>query len=217
MDYLELDVPPSTCLEPPPTPTPRRGRGYLDDPDVRLMLLVRGGDDGAFAQLQARYLPRVLGYFCRVLRDRSAAEDLSQDVFLRLYRSRASYQPRARFSTWVFHVTRNVARNAVRSRQRRVFTRLDSQAPKGGELAGILVAPAEPPSRRLEREELACAVRAAVEQLRGRQRAAIEMHQLQGRSYAEVAAELHMTPKATKSLLYRARNQLREALKPLVR
>src|SRR4051794_7020145 len=213
MDYLEMEMSPSTCLEPQPA---RRGRGYQDDPDVRLMLLARGGDAAAFAQLQARYTPRVLGYFCRVLRDRAAAEDLTQDVFLRLYRSRASYQPRARFSTWVFHVTRNVARNAVRSRQRRLFTRLDSQAPTSQQLAGILVAPAEAPSRRLEREELACAVRAAVERLRGRQRTAIELHQLQGRTYAEVAAELDMTPKATKSLLYRARNQLRETLKSLL-
>src|SRR4051812_18739974 len=103
MDYLEMDVPPSTCVE--PQPAPRRGRGYLDDPDVRLMLLARDGDSAAFAQLQARYVPGVLGYFGRVFRARAAAEDLPQDVFLRLYRSRGSYQPRARFSTWVFHVT----------------------------------------------------------------------------------------------------------------
>jgi RNA polymerase sigma-70 factor (ECF subfamily) len=190
----------------------------VNDPDVRLMLRVQAGDDGAFAELQARYAPRVFGYFCRLLRDRAAAEDLTQDVFLRLYRSRERYRPRARFSTWVFHVSQNVARNAMRTRRRRPCTRLDFEEPSNRQLLeGLLVDRDEVPSGRLEREELAGAVRAAVAKLAERQRAAVELHQFHDRTYAQVAAELDMTPKAAKSLLYRARNQLREVLQPLVK
>src|ERR1700676_409430 len=90
---------------------------WLSDPDVALMLRVRDGDDAAFAELVNAYGPRVLGYLWRQTGDRLDAEDLTQDVFLRLYRYRDRYQPRAGFSTWVFHVMQNVLRNALRSRR----------------------------------------------------------------------------------------------------
>ena len=212
MDLLETHVPTLTC--PPP---PRPARGYLADPDVQLMLGVRAGDTRAFSELQSRYAPRVFGYFCRLLRDRAEAEDLTQDVFLRLYRSRLRYQPRARFGTWVFHITQNVARNALRSRRRRPCVHLDPEEPASRQLMEDQLADrAGPPSVPLERAELAGVVRAAVAELAGRQRAAVELHQFHDHTYAEVAAELDMTPKAAKSLLYRARNQLREALQPFV-
>jgi RNA polymerase sigma-70 factor (ECF subfamily) len=201
----------------PPRPKARAARRWLDDPEVGLMLRVQAGDAEAFAELQRRYADRVCGYFCRLLKDRAEAEDLTQDVFLRLYRSRHRYQPRARFATWVFHITQNVARNALRSRRRHPCVRLDTQAPAGRSLLELLLPDrAEPPSGPLERDELAGLVRAAVAELGGRQRTAVELHQFHDRTYAQVAAELDMTPKAAKSLLYRARNHLRAALKPLV-
>src|SRR5690242_14820435 len=88
----------------PRRPSPRRKdpNRWTDDPEVRLMLRVRDGDEEAFAQLTARYSARVFGFFCRRLNDRQEAEDLTQEVLLRLFRSRHRYQPRARFSTWVF-------------------------------------------------------------------------------------------------------------------
>jgi RNA polymerase sigma-70 factor (ECF subfamily) len=181
------------------------------------MLQVKRGCTEAFACLQERFAPRVFGYFCRLLRDRVEAEDLTQEVFLRLYRSRDRYQPRARFATWVFHITQNVARNALRSRRRHPCVRLDPEGPAGrGLLEELLVDRGGTPSGPLERDELAGVVRAAVAELAGRQRTALELHQFHDRTYAEVAAELDMTPKAAKSLLYRARNQLREALQPFM-
>src|SRR5438128_1953189 len=84
----------------------------LDDPDVVLMLRVRKDEPGAFAELLELYWTRIFGRFFRWLNDRQEAEDLAQEVFLRLYRSRKRYQPRARFSTWLFHIAQNVARNA---------------------------------------------------------------------------------------------------------
>jgi RNA polymerase sigma-70 factor (ECF subfamily) len=173
------------------------------------MLRVRDGDAAAFTELERIYRTRVLGWFCRRLGDRSEAEDLTQEVFLRLYRARASYRPRARFATWVFHITQNVARNALRTLRRRPCLRLET----GTEMTEkVLRDRSDPPWRPLERAELAGVVRAAVAGLAGRQRAAVELHQFEDRTYTEVAAELDMTPKAAKSLLYRARNQLREIL-----
>jgi RNA polymerase sigma-70 factor, ECF subfamily len=195
----------------------RRLPAWHDDPDVALMLRVRDGDDGAFSELQRRYAGRVFGYFCRQLRDRSDAEDLTQDVFLRLYRSRHRYTPRARFTTWVFHITQNVARNALRSRRRRPCVCLNPTSAADRDLLDSLLCDrAEAPEGPIERAEVAERVRAAVARLAGRTRAAVELHQFDERTYAEVAAELRMTPKAAKSLLYRARNQLRESLTPFM-
>lgn len=189
---------------------------WKDDPDVQLMCKVQNGDVAAFARLQELYTPRVFGYFCKQLRDRAEAEDLTQEVFLRLYRSRLSYQPRARFATWIFHITQNVGRNALRSRRRRPCVHLDHEAPAGRSLfETILVDSDSAPSRPLERDELAHQVRTAVAALARRQRTALELHQFGDRTYAEVAEDLEMTPKAAKSLLYRARNQLRISLQPV--
>ena len=200
-----------------PSPPSGAWKGWSDDPDVQLMHRVKEGDDDAFALLQEQYTPRVFGYFCKQLRDRGEAEDLTQEVFLRLYRSRLRYQPRAKFATWIFHITHNVARNAIRSRRRRPCVHLDPEAPASrGLLEAVLVDCEGTPSRPLERSELACQVRAAVAGLASRQRAAVELHQFHDRTYAEVADELNMSPKAAKSLLYRARNQLRETLTALM-
>lgn len=209
MDYLETSDP-FTCPE-KPRQSPRSA--YLDDPDVQLMLRVQHGDEGAFTELRERYVPRIFGYFCRLLRDRASAEDLTQEVFLRLYRARQTYRPRARFSTWATHVTQNVARNAIRSRRRHnQVASASRETPSGQRFETLFVDHNGPPSRSLERAELARAVREAVAELAQRQRVAIQMHQFEGRTYAEVAAELDMTPAAIKSLLYRARVQLRQAL-----
>ena len=193
---------------------PRGAARWLADPEVRLMLRARDGDAEAFGELVCRYGPRVVGYFCKQLGDRAEAEDLAQDVFLRLYRSRDRYQPRASFATWLFHITQNVARNALRYRRRHPCVRLDPASRRDGVAPEALLSDrGEGPSEPLERAELAGVVRAAVARLVGRQRTALELHQFHDRTYAEVAAELDLTPKAAKSLLYRARLRLRDGLR----
>jgi RNA polymerase sigma-70 factor (ECF subfamily) len=204
-------MPLPTC----PQATPESSRRWLDDPDVRLMLRARDGDGDAFAELTGRYGPRVLGYFCKQVRDRAEAEDLTQEVFLRLYRARARYQPKARFATWVFRVMQNVARNARRSRLRRPWVCFDL-SDEGALPEALRADDGEAPWRSLERDEMAGVVRAAVAGLAGRSQAAVELQQFQGRSCAEIAAALGITAKAVKCLLFRARNQLRAALTPLV-
>jgi RNA polymerase sigma-70 factor, ECF subfamily len=187
---------------------------WREDPDVERMLRVQRDDAAAFAELVDRYRVRIFGHFLRRLGDRQEAEDLTQEVFLRLYRHRKRYQPRARFATWIFHITHNLACNAIRSRHNRRRIRLDP-AP-GSEESSV---PEElhrqrdsSPSRSLEQAELSGVVRAAVSGLAQRQRTAVELHQFHNRTYAEVAAELDMSAKAAKSLLYRARGQLRVVL-----
>jgi RNA polymerase sigma-70 factor (ECF subfamily) len=186
------------------------------DPEVELMLRVQRDEPGAFAELVEYYWPRVFGRFYRQLGDRQEAEDLAQNVFLRLYRVRKRYEPSARFATWLYHIARNVARNALRTKRRKPVVPLGVLAYGDGEDVGLSLADRyEPPSGPMERAELAGAVRAAVANLAGRQRTALEL-QFQDHSYSEIADALAMTPKAAKSLLYRARNQLRETLSRIV-
>jgi RNA polymerase sigma-70 factor (ECF subfamily) len=188
------------------------------DPDVELMLRVQADDSGAFAELVRRYWARVFAYFCRQLGDRQEAEDLTQEVFLRLYRHRKRYQPRAKFVTWLFHIVQNLVRNALRFRRRHPHLRPGAtDAPDAGRPVEYLLRDrGESPSQPLERRELAWLVRSAVAELADRQRTAMELHQFHDRTYAEIAAAMDMSPKAAKSLLYRARNQLRAALTPLL-
>src|SRR5207302_4168949 len=112
--------------------TARRIGAARHDPDAARMMRVRRGDAAAFAELVQRYWQPVVGRFCRQLGDRQEAEDLAQEVFLRLYRARGRYRPQAKFSTWLYHVARNVARNAMRARRRhpcRPLGRLSSGDP----------------------------------------------------------------------------------------
>jgi RNA polymerase sigma-70 factor (ECF subfamily) len=187
---------------------------WREDPDVVRMLRVQRDDAVAFAELVERYRVRIFGHFLRRLGDRQEAEDLTQEVFLRLYRHRKRYQPRARFATWIYHITHNLACNAIRSRQNRRQIRLDP-APGSDEIGAPATVRCQrdlSPSRSLEQAELSGVVRAAVSGLAQRQRTAVELHQFHNRTYAEVAAELDMSAKAAKSLLYRARGQLRLSL-----
>jgi RNA polymerase sigma-70 factor, ECF subfamily len=184
------------------------------DPDVELMLRVQEDQPGAFAELVDCYWARISCRFFQQFGDRQEAEDLAQDVFLRLFRNRKRYRPQAKFATWLFHIARNVARNAIRTRRRRplipiaIFDGADDSRPVRQSADGP-----EMPSRPLERAELSGLVRNAIAALRGRQRTAVEL-QCQDRSYSEIGAELDMTAKAAKSLLYRARNELRQSLSP---
>jgi RNA polymerase sigma-70 factor (ECF subfamily) len=182
------------------------------------MLRVRDDVPGAFAELVDQFWPRVYGRFYRMFGDRQEAEDLAQDVFLRVYRNRHRYQPRAQFATWLFHIARNVARNAVRRRYRRPVVSMGQLAFLDHDEsmeAQIADDPSDSPSRRLDRAETAQVIREAVSRLAYRSRTAIEL-QFQDRTYSEIADVLDMTPKAAKSLLYRTRLQLRDVLGPLV-
>ncbi len=190
------------------------------DPDVRLMLRVRDDDAGAFETLVRNYQSRVERLMRQIAPDASAAEDLTQDVFLRIFRSRKRYEPGAKFSTWLFTIAGNVARNAHRSASRRhEYAETDSPHLANGDASGLygvtqlaVERSALMPARRMEADEQIARVQAAVERLPERQRVAMVLSRFEHLSYQEIADSMGLTTKAVKSLLSRARVSLRDAL-----
>jgi RNA polymerase sigma-70 factor (ECF subfamily) len=195
------------------------GQLILRDPDIRLMLRVRDDDPTAFAELVELYHHRLLMVMHHLVGNAEEAEDLSQEVFLRVYRGRKKYHPRAKFSTWLFTIANNLALNALRSRQRKPIVPLDvrDSGPLGPRPAERLVQDREhPPSQRLQQQELAGIVRKALEQLNERQRMAVVLNKFEDMNYAEIAEVMGLTTKAVKSLLSRARDNLRVALRDYI-
>lgn len=190
----------------------------LLDPDVRLMLQVRDDDAAAFEELVARYQNRVIGILAHLTRRREQAEDLAQDVFLRVYRARKRYTPNAKFSTWLFTIANNVALNSKRSMARRREVNISQQTAGDEDRAVLdrmaLEASGLMPTRQLDKAERAEMVRLAIEALPERQRMALLLSKFENMSYVDIADSMEMTVQATKSLLSRARENLRSILEP---
>src|SRR5918996_3124921 len=165
-------------------------RYTLADPDVRLMLQVRDGDAQAFEELMLRYQNRLMSLLAHLVGDRELAEDLTQEVFLRVYRARRRYVPGAKFSTWLFTIAGNVASNALRSKARRREVHLaplaSESAPQSLE-AIALAASGLMPTRQLDKAELCAAVQQAIGSLNDRQRMAVLLAKFEHLSYADIA------------------------------
>ncbi|MGC4003127.1 MAG: sigma-70 family RNA polymerase sigma factor [Pirellulales bacterium] len=193
-------------------------RYTLHDPDVRLMLKVRDDDAAAFEELMLRYQDRLVTVLDHLVASRDTAEDLAQDVFLRVYRSRKTYVPGAKFSTWLFTIANNVASNSRRSRSRRKEVALESRADESSEMPRMenlaVAASGFIPTRRLDKDEMRAAVRTAIGTLNERQRMAVLLNKFENMSYEEIATTMELTPKAIKSLLSCARGNLRTVLEP---
>jgi len=192
-------------------------RQALRDPDVRLMLEVRADSAEAFEELMLRYQGRLVSVLEHLVGDRDQAEDLAQDVFLRVYRARKSYVAGAKFSTWLFTIANNVASNALRSRSRRREVGL--RTPEGSGVGSpwdrvIQASSGQMPVRRVDKAEMRDIVRLALEALNERQRMAVLLSKFEGMSYADIAEAMELSPQAVKSLLARARVNLREVLEP---
>jgi RNA polymerase sigma-70 factor (ECF subfamily) len=181
------------------------------------MLQVRDGDAHAFEELMLRYQNRVLSLLAHLVGQRDLAEDLTQEVFLRVYRARSRYVPGAKFSTWLFTIANNVASNALRTKARRREVHLaplaSESAPHSLETVA-LAASGLMPTRQLDKAELCGAVQQAIGTLNDRQRMAVLLAKFEHFSYADIAEVMDMSPQAIKSLLSRARCNLREALEP---
>ncbi|MBN1394110.1 MAG: sigma-70 family RNA polymerase sigma factor [Pirellulales bacterium] len=193
-------------------------RRYALDPDVRLMLEVCGGDAAAFEELVVRYQARLVTLFRHVVGNREQAEDLAQEVFLRVYRARESYRPGAKFSTWLFTIANHAAANALRDRSRRreVTLRSRDSGPLGARPLDrmLLASSGQMPARQLDKAEARQIVRMALDALGDRQRMAVLLSKFEGMSYAEIGEVMELSPQAVKSLLWRARENLREVLQP---
>ena len=196
-------------------------RDELQDPDVRLMLEVRDGSATAFDELMVRYQSRLVTVLDHLTGRRDLAEDLAQEVFLRVYRARHRYVPGAKFSTWLFTIANNVASNALRTLARRPEVQVaprDPSASGGHSLDHLaLAASGLLPTRQLDKAELQEVVEQALATLNPKQRMAVLLSKFEEMSYNDIAETMQMSPQAIKSLLARAHDNLREALEPYLK
>jgi len=180
------------------------------------MLDVKAGDEVSFGLLLAKYRSPLINFLYRMVRDAATAEDLAQEVFLRVYRARKQYSPSAKFTTWLFRIATNLALNSVRdNRYKRMELSLDAPAE-------VDEAPREVPAREkrideymLERDRSEV-IRRAIGALPEKQRAAVLLHKYEEMDYSEIAKILECSESALKSLLFRAYETLRVQLAPLV-
>jgi RNA polymerase sigma-70 factor (ECF subfamily) len=186
--------------------------------DVDVMLRVKTGDESAFSYLVQKYRRPMVGFMYRLCHNPSTAEELAQEVFLRVYRSRTTYEPSAKFTTWLYRIATNLAVNHARdTRHERPENtlRLDEPDQETGTTPDLADDSLSAEEQILKRERLA-AIRGKVNALPERQRVAVIMHKYQQMDYREIAGVLKLSESATKSLLFRAYETLREQLKEFV-
>src|SRR6266436_5497001 len=183
--------------------------------DVQLMLDVKAGDEQSFTLLLHRYRRPLVNFLYRMVRNREQAEDLAQEVFIRVYRAREDYVPSAKFTTWLFRIATNLALNSVRdNRYQRMEISLDAPVTvdaEDGEEKALDVA-----EQHLVEEARRKMIRHAIDKLPEKQRAAVLLHKYQELDYGEISKILQCSESALKSLLFRAYETLRVELAPLV-
>lgn len=184
--------------------------------DVQLMLDVKAGDEESFEQLLRKYRTPLVHFLSRMVREHGAAEDLAQEVFLRVYRARKEYSPSAKFTTWLFRIATNLALNAIRDgRHRQMQVSIDTPRDEDEPVIEIAAREARADERLME-EERNRMIRAAILALPEKQRAAVILHKYQEMEYAEIGKILGCSESALKSLLFRAYETLRVQLATLV-
>lgn len=189
------------------------------DPDAALMLRVQRGDRRAFEALMARHAQAVANYLYRSLGDAAEAEDLTQTVFLQVYKSAARYRVSAPFATWLFTIARNLCLNELRRRARHPAASLDATPPEHGDAPARAVPDPRPdgPVQTLLLTELEAKIQEALHDLPETQRTAILLYREQDLSYEDIAAVLGCSLTAVKSLIHRGRETLKRRLKPYLR
>jgi RNA polymerase sigma-70 factor, ECF subfamily len=185
--------------------------------DVQLMLDVKAGGEESFGLLLHRYRTPLVNFLRRMVRDTATAEDLAQEVFLRVYRARKQYTPSAKFTTWLFRIATNLALNSIRdNRHQQLETSIDTPVDEEEQ------APRELPSREMRIDEHMIDrdrcdfIRRAISSLPEKQRVAVLLHKYEEMDYGEIAKILECSESALKSLLFRAYETLRVQLAPLI-
>jgi RNA polymerase sigma-70 factor (ECF subfamily) len=187
------------------------GHSDEDAEDVRLMSRVSAGDMAAFEALVERHQTLVAGTVGRMLGHNSDVEDVAQQVFVRVWKSAGRYVPRAKFTTWLLKITRNLVFNELRRRKRHPMTSLQNE-PDGDEMQ-LKDERATGPDAALLETELQGAIESAIAALPETQRMAVVLRRYEELSYEEIAEVLDQSVPAVKSLLFRARTELRERLR----
>src|ERR1700741_1660577 len=186
--------------------------------DAEVMLRVKAGDESAFEYLVQKYRRSMVGFMYRMSHNAAAAEDLAQEVFLRVYRSRSGYEASAKFTTWLYRIATNLAVNYTRdTRHERPEAQVSPDEPDE-ETVPTMDVPDRTPTveQAIVRRERLAAIRAKVQALPERQKMAVIMHKYQQMDYKQIAEVLKLSESATKSLLFRAYETLREQLKEFV-
>jgi RNA polymerase sigma-70 factor (ECF subfamily) len=179
--------------------------------DAELMLRVREGDSQSFALLLAKHRAPVIHFLYRMIQNQAVAEELAQEVFLRVYRSRASYEPTAKFTTWLFRIASHVALNHIRDgKYERNQESLDQDSDEG--MSRQVASTGPTVEQQMLREAKFEEIRRTIQLLPAKQRAAVLMHKYEEMEYAQIAAALECSESAVKSLLFRAYETLRAKL-----
>ena len=186
--------------------------------DAAIMLRVAEGDEASFTYLAEKYHRPIIHFLFRMVGNQAVAEELAQEVFLRVYRARESYRAEARFTTWLYRIATNLAVNYARDtrHERSAQTVYLDQADEESGTTPDLADDEPSAEERLLREERMAAIRRHVMELPERQRMAVAMHKYQGMDYRQIGEVLKLSESATKSLLFRAYQTLREELKDFV-
>src|SRR5580704_606299 len=189
--------------------------------DVQLMLDVKAGDEASFELLLQRYRSPLVNFLYRMVRNREEAEDLAQEVFLRVYRAREDYVPSAKFTTWLFRIATNLALNSVRdNRYQKLEVSMDAPVTVDSEDGDER--PMDVPEKHPNIEQYLVEdarkkmIRHAIDKLPEKQRAAVLLHKYEELDYADISKILSCSESALKSLLFRAYESLRVELAPLV-
>ena len=182
----------------------------LNQEDISLMAAIAGGDKKAFTLLIQKHQKGVLGTISKMLNDKDEAQDLAQQVFLRLWKAAPSYEPQAKFTTWLYTITRNIVFNETRRLKRAsLYSYEQAQEEYGWDIADE---DNPSPDEELQQKELQKAVDAAIEALPEKARLAVILRRYENMPYEEIAVVLELSVSAVKSLLFRARAQLKESL-----
>ena len=211
-----VSVPTTPAVSAPLSPAETPVLEMLSDAEV--MLRVAAGDDTAFDYLVEKFRRPMVSFMYRMTRNQAVAEELAQEVFLRVYRSRQSYAASAKFTTWLYRIATNLAVNHARDTKHERpenTVNIDEPDTETGLTVDVADRSLNAEQVILRRERLA-AIRKHVEALPERQRAAVIMHKYQNMDYKQIAAVLKLSESATKSLLFRAYETLRETLKEFI-
>ncbi len=187
----------------------------MDPPDSELMARLAAGDDLALNTLMDRWSARVMAFLFRMTGRRDAAADLAQETFVKLYQARARYRPQGNFSTWLFAIATNLARNHARWKARHPTVSIDATDANGEETFPEPVDPEQTPEQAALARETAAAVNAAIHSLPLDLREALSLFIYEDLSYVEIAELSRCTPKAVETRIYRARQILKDRLKHL--
>lgn len=184
------------------------------DLDTQLMIRVQRNDASSFGELLNRNRNLVVNYLSRMVVNRAVAEELAQDVFIRVYRSRQTYEPTAKFSTWLYRITTNVALNHFRD-EKRTQNQISLDVPDALQVRREAQDRAPLVEDRLVREVALRQIRHAIRALPAKQRAAVIMHKYDEMDYAQISRVLRCSPPAVKALMFRAYETLRLRLRCL--